>query len=78
MYFNDFSIKEVNAYYARRGGSQMANIGGRANMVSFSGLMEQAAAARRASAGGTEYITDIPCAFRSVQQNCADTFCGRK
>ncbi|MCI8542679.1 MAG: hypothetical protein HFH95_05115 [Lachnospiraceae bacterium] len=50
MYFNDFSIKEVNAYYARRGGSQMANIGGRANMVSFSGLMEQAAAARRASA----------------------------
>ena len=44
MYLDDFSIKEVNTYYARRGGIRTANVKGYANVGSFSGLMQRAAA----------------------------------
>ena len=41
MYLDDFSIKEVNTYYARRGGIRTANVKGYANVGSFSGLMQR-------------------------------------
>lgn len=44
MYLNDFSVKEVNAYYARRGGIRTASVKGYANAGSFSGLLQRAAA----------------------------------
>ena len=44
MYLNDFSVKEVNAYYARRGGIRTASVKGYANVGSFSGLLQRAAA----------------------------------
>ena len=44
MYPEDFSIKEVNAYYTRRGGIRTANVRGYANMGSFSGLLQRDAA----------------------------------
>ena len=44
MYLTDFSVKEVNAYYARRGGIRTASVKGYANVGSFSGLLQRAAA----------------------------------
>lgn len=44
MYQNDFIIKEVNAYYARRGGIRTTNVHGYANVSSFSSLMQRAVA----------------------------------
>ncbi len=44
MYFNNSSIKEVNAYYDRLGGFQGAKISNYANACSFSKLMQQATA----------------------------------
>lgn len=44
MDMNEFGIKEVNAYYARRGGIRTANIKGYANVGGFSNLMQRAAA----------------------------------
>ena len=53
MYFHDIdinSVKEVNDYYARRGGVRTAIRGGCAKVDSFSGLMQKAAEAQRATA----------------------------
>lgn len=44
MNFNDFSIKEVNAYYDRLGGIRTASIKNYANVRCFSNLMQRAAA----------------------------------
>lgn len=53
MYFHDIdsnSVKEVNDYYARRGGVRTAIRGGCAKTESFSGLIQKAAEAQRATA----------------------------
>lgn len=50
MYINDFSIKEVNAYYARRGGIRTAKIGSYANIGSFADIMRQTTTQRTAAA----------------------------
>ena len=58
MYLNDFSVKEVNAYYARRGGIRTASVKGYANVGSFSGLMQRAAAqAGRAAQAAAERVS---------------------
>lgn len=49
MYINDFSIKEVNAYYARRGGIRTAKIGSYSNIGSFADIMRQTTAQRTAA-----------------------------
>lgn len=52
MYFHDIdinSVKEVNDYYARRGGVRTAIRGGCAKAESFSGLIQKAAEAQRAT-----------------------------
>ena len=55
MDFQDLGIKEVNAYYARRGGIRTAAVNGYANVGSFSGLMQRAAAqAGRAAQAAAE------------------------
>ena len=53
MYFHDIdinSVKEVNDYYARRGGVRTAIRGGCAKAESFSGLIQKATEAQRAAA----------------------------
>lgn len=61
MYFNNSSIKEVNAYYGRLGGFQTANISNYANACSFSNLMQQAAAqaVRAAQESQTEHTQAV-------------------
>lgn len=52
MYFHDIdinSVKEVNDYYARRGGIRTAIRGGCAKAGSFSSLIQKAADAQRAA-----------------------------
>lgn len=44
MDFQDLGIKEVNAYYARRGGIRTAAVNGYANAGSFPALMQRTAA----------------------------------
>ncbi len=44
MDFQDLGIKEVNAYYARRGGIRTAAVNGYANVGSFPALMQRTAA----------------------------------
>ncbi len=64
MYLDDFSIKEVNTYYARRGGIRTANVKGYANVGSFSGLMQRAAAQAGRAA---QTATDVAAAERDSQ-----------
>lgn len=67
MYLNDFSVKEVNAYYARRGGIRTASVKGYANAGSFSGLLQRAAA----QAGGAAQTSQAAQANRAAQASPA-------
>lgn len=70
MYLDDFSIKEVNTYYARRGGIRTANVKGYANVGSFSGLMQRAAAqAGRAAQAAAERDSQTAGARSTVPRN---------
>ncbi len=70
MYLDDFSIKEVNTYYARRGGIRTANVKGYANVGSFSGLMQRAAAqAGRAAQAAAERDSQAAGARSTVPRN---------
>lgn len=52
MYFDVFSVKEVNAYYDRKGGIRASGIGNYANASNFATLMRQAATRRNAEVSG--------------------------
>ena len=72
MDFQDLGIKEVNAYYARRGGIRTAAVNGYANVGSFPALMQRTAA-QVAQAGKEAQTHAAAQAGKTLQTEEAET-----